>query len=145
VPTLNSGLSFAASLANPFPSGVTEPTGASGGLSTFLAKVSPSRRSIAHTGKVERWQIGLQRQLPGRWVVEAAYAGTRGYDMTVATNLNTLPKQYLSTSPVRDTTVVNFLTATISNPMAGLWAPPASPAPPGRDRRSCCPSRSSAR
>ncbi len=122
VPTLNSGLGFVASLANPFPGGVTEPTGASAGLATFLGQSISITPLDRHTGKVQRWQAGLQRQLPGRWVVEAAYAGTRGYDMTVATNLNTLPRQYLSTSPVRDTSVVNFLTATIPNPMAGLLA-----------------------
>ena len=120
VPTLNSGLGFVASLANPFPSGVTEPTGASGGLSTFLGQSVSFTPLNRQTGIVQRWQFGIQRQLPGRWVVEAAYAGTRGYDMTIATNLNTVPRQYLSASPVRDATVINFLTGTIPNPMAGL-------------------------
>jgi hypothetical protein len=120
VPTLNSGLGFVASLANPFPSGVVEPTGAAAGLSTYLGQSVSFTPLNRQTGKVQRWQIGIQRELPGRWVVEASYAGTRGYDMVVPINLNTLPRQYLSTSPVRDTTVVNFLTATIPNPMAGL-------------------------
>ena len=120
VPTLNSGLGFVASLANPFPNGVIEPTGVSGGLTTFLGQSVSITPLDRQTGKVQRWQIGIQRQLPGRWVVEAAYAGTRGYDMTVATNLNTLPPQYLSTSPVRDQAAINFVTATIPNPMAGL-------------------------
>src|SRR5260370_8761600 len=41
VPTLNSRLRFVASLANPFPSGVTEPTGARGGFATFPGPTTP--------------------------------------------------------------------------------------------------------
>jgi hypothetical protein len=120
VPTLNSGLTLVSSLANPFPNGVVQPTGASGGLATSLGQSVSFTPLNRQTGKVQRWQLGIQRELPGRWVVEAAYAGTVGYDMTIATNLNAIPRQYLSTSPVRDTTVINFLTASIPNPMAGL-------------------------
>ncbi|MCU1238121.1 MAG: Outer rane receptor for ferrienterochelin and colicin [Candidatus Solibacter sp.] len=120
VPTLNSGLGFVASLANPFPNGVTEPNGAAGGLATFLGQSVSLTPLDRQTGKVQRWQLGIQRQLPGRFVVEVAYAGTRGYDMTIATNLNSVPRQYLSASAVRDTAVVNFLTASVTNPMAGL-------------------------
>src|SRR5438045_3107611 len=120
VPTLNSGLTFVASLANPFPSGVVEPTGAMGGLSTFLGQSISTTPLDRETGKVQRWQVGLQRELPGRFVVEAAYAGTRGYDMVVPVNLNAIPAKYLSTSAVRDTAAINFLTGSINNPMAGL-------------------------
>jgi hypothetical protein len=120
VPTLNSGLAFVASLANPFPNGVVQPTGASAGLSTFLGQSVSFTPLDRQTGTVQRWQVGLQRELPGRWVVEVNYAGARGYDMTIATNLNSVPRQYLSTSPVRDTTAINFLTASVPNPMAGL-------------------------
>ena len=35
-------------------------------------------------------------------------------------NNNAVPRQYLSTSPVRDTTAINFLTANVANPFAGL-------------------------
>lgn len=120
VPTLDGGLTFAASLADPFPSGVTEPTGAAGGLSTFLGQNISFTPLDRGTGKVQRWQLGLQRQLPGGWVVEAAYAGTRGVGMTVPINLNTVPQQYLSRSPARDTAAINFLTASIPNPMVRL-------------------------
>jgi hypothetical protein len=120
VPTLNSGLTFAASLQNPFPNGVVEPTGAAGRLSTFLGQTISITPLDRRTASVQRWQFGIQRQLPGRWVVEIAYAGTRGYDMVVPTNINSTPRQYLSASPVRDTTAINFLTASVTNPMAGL-------------------------
>ena len=31
-----------------------------------------------------------------------------------------MPRQYLSTSPTRDTATINFLTQQVPNPMAGL-------------------------
>ncbi|MFB3828052.1 MAG: TonB-dependent receptor domain-containing protein [Bryobacteraceae bacterium] len=120
VPTLDGGLTFAASLADPFPNGVLNPAGPSAGLSTFLGQgvsFTPLQRK---TGTTQRWKAGLQRELPGRWVVEVSYTETRGGDMGIAFDLNAIPRQYLSTSPVRDAAVINFLTAQIPNPMAGL-------------------------
>jgi hypothetical protein len=120
VPTLDGGLTFVASLANPFPNGVVPPAGASGGLTTFLGQgvsLTPLQRKTAST---RRFQVGLQRELPGRWVVEISYTETWGDDLAISTNLNAIPARYLSTSPVRDTSAINFLTASIPNPMAGL-------------------------
>src|ERR1700752_4534451 len=34
--------------------------------------------------------------------------------------MNPVPRQYLSTSPIRDTATINFLTATVPNPFRGL-------------------------
>lgn len=120
VPTLDSGLTFVASLANPFPSGIVEPTGSKGGLATYLGQGVSFTPLDRKTGKSQRWQIGLQRELPGRWVVEGSYAGTRGYDMTIGTSLDSIPRQYLSTSTTRDQKTTDFLTARITNPLANL-------------------------
>jgi hypothetical protein len=120
VPTLDGGLTFVANLANPFPSGVLNPLGASGGLATYLGQSISSTPIDRQTGKTQRWQIGMQRQLPGQWVVEASYAGTRGYDMVVPFNLNALPRQYLSTSPVRDQKTIDLLSAKVTNPFNNL-------------------------
>jgi hypothetical protein len=126
VPTLDSGLTFVASLANPFPNGILQPVGTSLGLSTFLGQgvsFTPLQRK---TGTTQRWQVGLQRELPGRWVVEISYTETRGANMVIGTDLNTIPRKYLSTSPVRDQTVINTLTGTITNPLAGLLSTTSS-------------------
>lgn len=57
-------------------------------------------------------------------MVEAQYVGNRGYDGVVGTNiLNTVPRQYLSTSTFRDQAMIdriNFLTATVTNPFRNL-------------------------
>ena len=62
----------------------------------------------------------LQRELPGQFVAEAAYVASRSYDLTTDYNNNAVPRQYLSTSAVRDTATVNFLSANVPNPFAGL-------------------------
>jgi hypothetical protein len=124
VPTLDNGLTFAANLTNPFPSGEQSPTGASLGLGTFLGRSLTGGNSVISLDRQQarsaRWSVGVQRQLPGSWVVEAAYIGSHGYDLTTGIDLNPVPARFLSTSPVRDTATINLLEGTVPNPFAGL-------------------------
>ncbi len=126
VGSTNNGLSFVGTLANPFPSGVLTPAGASRGLSTFLGQGTnflPVNDPI-NNPQAQRWSFGVQRELPGNWLVELAYVGNAGYDGVVATNItNTVPRQYLSTSLFRDQSMIdtiNFLTRTVTNPFRNL-------------------------
>jgi hypothetical protein len=125
VPTLDNGLTFATNLTNPFLNGAQSPSGSSLGLATFLGRsltggsnsVFPVDRNQARSA---RWSIGIQRQLPGSWVAEAAYIGGHGYNLTTAVDLNPTPVQYLSTSQVRDQAAINTLDAIVANPFQGL-------------------------
>ena len=67
-----------------------------------------------------RWAVTVQRELPAKWLLEVGYVGSRGFDLTMEQNENTLPRRYLSTAPARDQTTINFLTANVANPFAGL-------------------------
>jgi Carboxypeptidase regulatory-like domain/TonB dependent receptor len=121
VPTLDGGLTFDATLANPFPDGVADPLGASQGLSTFLGQeigfVPLERRNT----QSRRYELSLQRELPGRVVVELAFVRTVNYDQLVEdVTLNPIPRQYLSTRNQRDPAVENFLDAMVPNPFKGL-------------------------
>jgi hypothetical protein len=128
VPTLNNGLTFAPTCAtcgnlfNPFPTGVADPPGASLGFATFLGRgltfIPPLDRVNAMD---QRWELSVQRQLPGNWLVEVAYIGNRGYDISTNTNIpDAIPRQYLSTSGVRDQAVIDRLGAIVTNPFQGL-------------------------
>jgi hypothetical protein len=122
VPSLDTGVTIRASLANPFPDGVTDPPGATLGPNTFVGR-SIGRFNDAldyRNGQSMRWSLGVQRELPGQWLVEGAYVASRSYDLTTDFNANAVPRQYLSTSTVRDNTTNNFLTANVTNPFAGL-------------------------
>lgn len=114
------GLTFTSTLANPFPNGVVAPAGNSRGLSTFLGQNITFLPEQRRNPQTERYTASLQRQLPGGFVVEAAYVGSRSRDISVPVNINALPAQNLSTSPVRDQTRITFLTALVTNPFAGL-------------------------
>ncbi|HEY3381107.1 MAG TPA: TonB-dependent receptor [Vicinamibacterales bacterium] len=125
VPTNDSGLTFAANLARPFPSGLGTPPGSSQGLATSNGRdlVTSSASLIQYDrtkARYSRFQVGLQRELPGKIVVEAYYVGLRGSNLGVRTDLNAIPQQYVSTSLARDDNQEKYLSGTVTNPFAGL-------------------------
>jgi hypothetical protein len=123
VPSVDNGLTFQANLANPFPTGVLAPAGASNGLATFLGQgISYTPLDLNNT-QAQRWSFGFQYELPGNWLVEAQYVGNAGYDGVVSVPLNGIPLRYLSTSTFRDQNMINtinLLSATVTNPFRNL-------------------------
>jgi hypothetical protein len=120
-PSLDNGQTFIATLTNPFPDGLLEPVGSSLGLMTNVGLGV----SFPYVGNVKnprnhRWSLGFQRELPGLLMVEATYVGARGENLPVTRQLNAVPGQYFSTSPVRDNDTNNRLTQAVPNPFAGL-------------------------
>ncbi len=120
VPSLNNGLTFSSTLSNPFPTGITEPRGAADGPATFLGQSITFFNPKPLSPYMQRWQLGFQRQLIGGIVAEVSYVGNRGTHIEMTRNLNALPNKYLSTSATRDQTTIDYLSANIRNPLAGL-------------------------
>lgn len=120
IPTQNNGVTFVASLANPYPSGVLRPTGNSLGVNTFLGNSISFYNPHTPTPYTMEVSLGIQYQLPCRVLVEASYVGNRDIKLQLARSLDGLPDQYLSTLPSRDQTTINYLTANITNPFATL-------------------------
>ena len=75
-----------------------------------------------------RWSLGFQRELPWQLLIEATYVGAHGVNLPVTRQLNAVPQQYFSTSPVRDDATNNRLSQQVPNPFVGAAARPASPA-----------------
>lgn len=119
-PSLDNGLSFHATLNNPFPDGLLAPAGSSAGLETFLGRSPSFFWPTRKAGYVQRWSFNIQHELPGRTLIEVGYVGNRGTGLGIAQDLNALPAQYLSTSPVRDQPTIDFLTQAVTNPFYGL-------------------------
>jgi hypothetical protein len=117
-PTLDNGLTFIETLSNPFQSGIQEPVGSALGIQTFLGQSLTFFDPNPKSPRMQRWQAGIQRELPGRWVGEIRYVGNHGSQIQTSRNLNATPLQYLSTSPVRDQAVIDYLTAAVPNPFA---------------------------
>jgi hypothetical protein len=119
--TQDRGLTFQSTLSNPYPLGVLQPVGNSLGPNTFLGQ-SLSRWAPldVRNSKLLRYQMTLQRELPGQWLLEAGYVGSHGYDLTTDIELNGVPAQYLSTAQARDQAVIDFLGTQVPNPFVGL-------------------------
>ncbi|SEG69924.1 Carboxypeptidase regulatory-like domain-containing protein [Bryocella elongata] len=105
------------SLAAPFPSGVTLPTGSSLGLSTALGQsisfVDPNHiqpRSLQYSGS-------LQQQMPGNLALQIAYLGTEAQNLEVNHNINVLPQSYYDQGAAE----VTYLNTAVANPMAGKF------------------------
>ena len=128
VPTLDRGLTFQASLANPFPDGVLAPSGAAAGPDTFVSQdISRFVPLDFNNAQNMRFTLSVQRELPGQWLLEGGYAGSRGWDLTSGgggqageIDFNAVPDQYLSTSAIRDQPTIDFLAQLVTNPFAGL-------------------------
>jgi len=120
IPSLDNGMTFVATLSNPFPNGIQEPRGAADGLMTYVGRSVKFFDENPATAYHQRWQLSVQRELPLRMLLEVGYAGNRGTKLETTRNLRALPPKYLSRSPVRDTETINYLTATVPNPFYPL-------------------------
>jgi hypothetical protein len=120
-PSLDNGQTFIATLANPFPNGLLEPVGSALGLMTNVGLTAnfPYVGEV-RTPRTHRWSVGVQRELPGYFLIEGTYVGSFSEHIPVNTELDPVPGQYFSTSPVRDDATNNFLTSQVANPFAGL-------------------------
>ena len=114
------GINFTGTLSNPFPNGIIEPVGAAAGTLTYVGQAVTFFNQNPPMPQMHRWQLGVQHEFPGGWVTELSYVGNKGYHIEYTRNLNATPNQYLSTSPTRDDTRINYLSANLPNPFAGL-------------------------
>lgn len=110
------GLSFVSSIGNPWPTGILEPVGNSLGARTFVGQSISYIQQSPRAANNSRWQFGIQRELPHRVMVEGAYVGNTGNDIETNRQLNGIPNQYLSTSPVRDQAKIDYMTTNLASP-----------------------------
>ena len=114
-------LSPAATLSNPFPNGIQKPVGSALGLATFAGQTVQFIDPHAQDPYSLRWNLDVQHSVTPNTMVEVAYVGSHGVHLPMyVTQLNGIPRQYLSTLPVRDQAAINTLTASVANPFAGL-------------------------
>jgi hypothetical protein len=119
VQTQDSGLTWLTNLANPFPNGISEPRGAADSYQTYLGQGFSFFNPNPKVPITLRWELGLQQEFRG-YVLDASYIGSKTNHIEITRNVNALPIQYWSTSPLRDDTNNNYLSASIKNPLYGL-------------------------
>ena len=120
IPSLDNGQTYIGTLRNPFPNGIESALGSAGGLTTFLGRGISFFNEKPLNPYNQRWSFSVQRQLPQKIVLETSYVGNRGTKLPVSRELNPIPRQYLSTSAVRDQPVIDLLTRQVANPFSAL-------------------------
>jgi hypothetical protein len=99
-------------LSNPYPNGFTRATGSSLGLGTLLGNAIVGLDRNHLDPQSYQWNFGIQQSLPWQFVLEAAYAGSRGLHLDGDLNYNALPDQ--------DLALGSKLTTKVANPFYGL-------------------------
>jgi len=122
VPTTD-GATITGTLSNPFPNGILNPPGSAQGYQTNLGNAISFFNQRPLSPYNQRWELGVQCELPAGFVVEASYVGNRGTHIEINRNINTVPNRFLSALPTRDAARISYLTGTVSNPFAGLGIP----------------------
>jgi hypothetical protein len=93
------------------------PYGNALGKNAYLGSSFSYTKDLArkHT-RVQRWRIGVQRQLSANMVVEAAYWGQWADRLGVGSNLRALPGSYWATGMVRNDAIASNLNSNVTNP-----------------------------
>ncbi len=100
--------------SDPYPNGFNRPSGSSLGLATLAGQgIGFTDRSNVTPGSAQ-WNLSVQRELPGKFVLEVGYAGSRGYHLSENRNWNQLSPEYLSQG--------NALRTLVPNPFLGQIA-----------------------
>lgn len=123
VPSTDNGLTFIATLNNPFPSGVAASPGASQGLATFIGRDLTVLSHERKNAQYSRIVVGVQRELIWGLGLDIAYVNSRGRDLPVTRQLNYLPTSVLNSGPFGtpfNAAVGTFLSATVPNPFRTL-------------------------
>lgn len=113
-------LTPAVTLNNPYPAGFLRASGSSLGLATFAGQgvsfLNPQMKSPYSL----RWNFGIQQSLGPNLVLEVVYIGNHSVHLPIDyTQLNGLPRQFLSTLPIRDPNQT-YLANNTPNPFFGL-------------------------
>jgi len=118
--SLDNGLTYNATFANPIPGGIIPATNTPAELTTDLGRnitFYPSNRVVPYAS---RWSLNVQRQLPSGFLLDVGYIGNRGTRLNIERETNATPGNYLSTSPERDQAQISYLGQQIANPFFGL-------------------------
>ncbi len=110
-------------LNNPFPAGLTQPTGSSLGLGTALGSALTFTNPERDIPRIHQFSAGIQRELPARIKLDVSYVGSRSEGILTGDaqgqggrNVNVLSAAQLAQARADST----FLTTSVANPFAGL-------------------------
>jgi hypothetical protein len=110
IASTNGNVTPAGIFSNPFPSGITQPTGNTlgplEGIGQSISLVSPSGKSP----EIQQYSVDIQRELPFGIALEVAYIGSHSTHLTLGSaslNINALNPSLLSMGSALNTSVAN--------------------------------------
>src|SRR5205085_5132789 len=89
--SLDNGLHYVATTADPFPTGLIQPLGPAGGLETNLGQsltVYPTNRVRPYS---QRWPLDIQRTIWNEFLVDVGYVGNKAIHLGVDRTINATP------------------------------------------------------
>ena len=124
--SFDNGSTFSASLANPFPTGFIKPRGSangpiSGTLTDIGGSIGDSFFIDYRNPVVQQWNLNIQQQVKGNWIIQAGYLGSKGQhlpDGESSMTYNQLPTSYLQYG--------TSLVGNVPNPFYGIIKNPTS-------------------
>jgi hypothetical protein len=115
------GLTFVATMDNPFPNGVAPSPGSTLGLATFIGRDLTVLSNERENPQFKRYVVGVQHELPFGIGIEATFVGAKGSNLAVARQINYIPLAHLNTQTTSfSQSVSDFLSANVSNPFRNL-------------------------
>ncbi len=110
-------------LSNPFPQGLTQPTGNSLGLATDLGLSISAPLHQIHTPYTELWSAEFEWQLPFKMMMGLGYTGSHGIHLPSEVALDQLPTADLALGAQLQQTVANPFYGLITNSSSTLSLP----------------------
>ena len=102
-----------ATLSNPYPGGLLQPTGASLGLATGLGGAITFYDVNRRVPYVWQFSGGFQYEIVRGLLIDASYVGSRTYNLQVSKNINALPVDQLKQG-------TTYLSQAVANPFFGI-------------------------
>ena len=120
ISTQDSGRTPAGDISNPFPTGLLQPAGAAGGMSTFLGQGVTFANPNVRNPYVQQFSFGIQQELPGKTSFQISYVGSRTKSALTSKSIDSLSIADLALGDITKGGNPNFLSAQVPNPFEGL-------------------------
>jgi hypothetical protein len=125
--TNDNGITYVATLSNPFPNGLTQPSGNANGLYQNVGtSISQWYPQYPKSPMSEHFSLGFQYALPGSIILEADYVGNISRHLRITRDFNAVPDGILSRDTTRTQAMNDLNTklgASYPNPFQGVTVP----------------------
>jgi len=101
-------------LTQAFANGLVQPTGRANGLSTLAGQSIAPKDPSNTTSYNLQWNFTVERELPGKGLVEVSYVGNHGVHLPIGAGVQ------LNQLPTRDLAMGSALLAPVKNPFYGI-------------------------